>query len=103
MTARVTSIEAYRELWKSGKTYTQERKIVDLLVVGYLSRRDYTLQEISHELQFGINAVSGRVNGLKKKGAVVERPRRKCSITKRNVTPVTWSYPGGSPSWLATG
>ena len=101
--ARVTSISAYLSLKKSGQKVTQEQRIVDQLVVGYMGRKDYTLQELAKELELGINAVSGRVNGLKKKGAVIERPRRKCTVTQHNVTPVTWAYSSGSPSWLGTG
>ena len=101
--ARVTSISAYLSLKKSGQKVTQEQRIVDQLVVGYMGRKDYTLQELAKELELGINAVSGRVNGLKKKGAVIERPRRRCSVTRHNVTPVTWAYSSGSPSWLGTG
>jgi hypothetical protein len=101
--ARVTSISAYLSLKKSGRKVTQEQRIVDQLVVGYMGRKDYTLQELAQVLELGINAVSGRVNGLKKKGAVIERPRRKCTVTQHNVTPVTWAYSSGSPSWLGTG
>ena len=101
--AKLTSISAYLSLKKSGQKVTQEQRIVDQLVVGYMGRKDYTLQELANELELGINAGSGRVNGLKKKGAVIERPRRKCTVTQHNVTPVTWAYSSGSPSWLGTG
>lgn len=101
MSVRVTSMEAYREIKRTGKKRTQEQLVMDQIVVGYLRRRDYTLQELEKKLGIGINAVSGRVNGLKKQGLVIERPRRRCSVTQRKVTPVTWyRAQNGSSTWL---
>ena len=47
-----------------------------------------SLQEICDKTNFQINAVSGRVNDLKKSNQVVEASTRKCSITHKTITPV---------------
>ena len=47
-----------------------------------------SLQEICDRTNFQINAVSGRVNDLKKANQVVEAPTRKCTITRKTITPV---------------
>ena len=47
-----------------------------------------SLREISAITGFEINAVSGRVNTLKKEGRVLEGTRRKCFVTNRLITPV---------------
>ena len=48
-----------------------------------------TLKELSRESGLEINAVSGRINDLKKEGMIAECSKRKCSITNRTVIPVT--------------
>ena len=48
-----------------------------------------TLQEICNKTGMSINSVSGRVNDLKKENRVVESKKRKCSVTRKLVTPVT--------------
>mgnify|MGYP003985580479 CR=1 FL=1 len=82
---RSTSLIAYYELIDKGGGLTQEQKIVDLL------RRcsAKSLQEICSITGMAINAVSGRVNGLKKKGIVIEHEKRKCTVTGRLVIPVS--------------
>jgi len=65
---RTTSIIAYNDLKSSGKQPTQKQIILN------------ALREI--------NAVSGRVNDLKKSNQVVEARTRKCSITRKTITPV---------------
>ena len=47
-----------------------------------------SLREISAMTGFEINAVSGRVNTLKKEGRVLEGTRRKCFLTNRLITPI---------------
>jgi DNA-binding IclR family transcriptional regulator len=49
---------------------------------------DMTLKEISRLTGLEINAVSGRVNGLKKSGKLKEAQKRRCRVTGRFVTPV---------------
>ena len=47
-----------------------------------------SLQEICNKTGFAINAVSGRVNDLKKDGKLQTVEKRKCTITNRLVAPV---------------
>ena len=82
---RTTSKIAYDQLKTGGGKQTQEERIVEILREKQMgmSRR-----EISAMTGFEINAVSGRVNTLKKEGRVLEGTRRKCFITNRLITPV---------------
>ena len=82
---RDTSLEAFRELNESGQLGLQEQKIYDQIA---RHGEPLTLQEIAKATGIGINAVSGRVNGLKKKNLLEECEKRKCHLTKRTVTPV---------------
>ena len=91
---RSTSVSAYRRERERGAVMTQEN-----LILGFMSKmtpapRDWTLKEISRALRLEINAVSGRVNGLKKAGEVIECPKRECRITGRFVTPVRVRWEG---------
>jgi len=80
-----TSIVVYKEIIKEGKVSEQAQKILDVLkfMGSPLSGR-----EIMKYTGIEINAVSGRVNDLKKIGRVVECEQRPCSISKRTITPV---------------
>ena len=85
---RATSVSSYRREMDRGAVMTQEE-----LILGFMSKmtpapRDWTLKELSRALRLEINAVSGRVNGLKKAGDLIECPKRECRITGRMVTPV---------------
>ena len=51
----------------------------------------FSLKEISRQTGFEINAVSGRVNELKKDDLVKECTKRRCRITGRLITPVTFN------------
>ena len=81
---RDTSLEAFKGLKDSGQLGKQERIIFRALN----GSPPMTLQEISKKPDVQINAVAGRVNGLKKKGVVVESQKRVCRVTGRVVTPV---------------
>ena len=81
---RETSRGAYRELKDSGQLGKQERIICNALN----GNPPMTLQEICKATDIQINAVAGRVNGLKKKRVLVETERRVCKISGRMVTPV---------------
>ena len=81
---RSTSKEAYAELKEEGTLGKQEKTILAAMKHGW----NYSLQEISQLTGIAINAVSGRVNGLKKKGFVLECDKRPCSITGKSITPV---------------
>ena len=82
---RTTSIIAYNDLKSSGKQPTQKQIILNTLKK---NKTPMSLQEICDKTNFQINAVSGRVNDLKKANQVVEAKTRKCTITKKTITPV---------------
>ena len=82
---RTTSKIAYAQLKDSGGKQTQEERIVEILREKGTSM---SLREISAMTGFEINAVSGRVNTLKKEGRVLEGTRRKCFLTNRLITPI---------------
>jgi len=75
----------YQEIVKDGTVGKQAQKILNLL----FKSSPLSLREIKDKTEIEINAVSGRVNDLKKTGNVVECNRRKCSISGRLITPVT--------------
>ena len=82
---RTTSKIAYDQLKDSGGKQTQEERIVEILRDKGMSM---SLREISALTGYEINAVSGRVNTLKKEGRVLEGTRRKCFLTNRLITPI---------------
>ena len=79
-----TSIKAYNEIKFDGTLQRQEKEILHCMEKG----RDYSLQELSQITGIGINAISGRCNGLKKKDVLVCGEKRKCSITHRTIKPL---------------
>lgn len=80
---RDTSKLAYREINDEGVSSNQKEQILNAVAMGGSS-----LKEISQVTGIEINAVSGRVNDLKKEGRLEHAPKRKCSITNRLITPV---------------
>ena len=88
---RKTSKSAYDHNKKSGISGSQKRELFDLVDRMTNGRSSYgvTLKELSRESGLEINAVSGRINDLKKEGMIAECSKRKCSITNRTVVPVT--------------
>ena len=90
---RTTSRLAYKELNEDGTRRSQKETI--LFVIGMIPESDkdfgLSLKEIVRQTGFEINAVSGRVNDLKKDGSIEECIKRKCRITGRLVTPVTFA------------
>ena len=86
MSISTTSIEAYNDINSDGTSATQKNMILDTLdEIG----KPLSAREVSQITGIEINAVSGRINDLKKDGLLVEAEKRKCSITHRMVTPVT--------------
>ena len=83
---RTTSKMAYDELKISGKQPKQKDIIYSVLRKNV---SPMTLQEICNKTGMAINSVSGRVNDLKKENRVVESKKRKCTVTRKLVTPVT--------------
>ena len=88
---RKTSKNAYEYNKKSGISGSQKKELFDLVGRMINGRSGYgvTLKELSRESGLEINAVSGRINDLKKEGMIAECSKRKCSITNRTVVPVT--------------
>jgi len=84
---RATSTVAYHSLRDSGAAMKQEDKILECVSKSAFTD-DMTLKEISRLTGLEINAVSGRVNGLKKSGKLKEAQKRRCRVTGRFVTPV---------------
>ena len=82
---RNTSIIAFNDLKVTNKHRTQKQIILDALRE---NKTPMSLQEICDRTNFQINAVSGRVNDLKKSNQVVEASTRKCTITRKTITPV---------------
>jgi len=81
---RTTSLKAFKELNETGNSDNQQSQILNCMEIG----ENYSLREIKSLVHIDINAVSGRVNTLKKKGKLKEALKRKCSITDRLITPV---------------
>ena len=81
-----TSKQAYKDIVNSGTTLTQQQMILSIL--------DAVERPLSgREIMAGTGLeISGRVNDLKKAGKVIECSRRKCSVSKTMITPVTTSY-----------
>ena len=80
-----TSLMAYDELKTRGKQPKQKDIILNVLKG---CDKALSLQEICNKTGMAINAVSGRVNDLKKANQVVEATKRKCSVTCKTITPV---------------
>tara|TARA_R100001082_G_scaffold90263_1_gene56729 strand:- start:467 stop:727 length:261 start_codon:yes stop_codon:yes gene_type:complete len=80
-----TSRLAYKNIQKNGTSAIQKEIIFNLIV-------DYpeglTLKEISRKTNIEINAVSGRVNDLKKDFLLETTEKRRCKITGHLVSPV---------------
>lgn len=86
MSVRDSSTEAYHDITVKGITAAQSLEILDAVTD---RAHGWTLREIERKTGIAINAVSGRVNQLKKLKALRELERRPCSITGRSVIPVT--------------
>lgn len=90
--ARVTSRIAYKEINEDGTVVSQSDYIKSFVYDIPHQDKNFgiTLRELTRVTGFDINAVSGRVNELKKFGSVEECQKRRCRITGRLVTPVTY-------------
>ena len=84
-----TSKLAYKQIIDEGTSETQKKTILSIVKLHYNQvKRDMSLREISSRTGIEINAVSGRVNDLKKDGKLQTVEKRKCTITDRLVAPV---------------
>jgi len=89
MSVTTTSRIAYKELNKEGIGETQKTKIMYVVREHYnIHNEGISLREIASFTKFDINAVSGRVNDLKKDELLETTEKRRCSITKRLISPV---------------
>ena len=89
---RTTSKITYKQIKEDGTTVRQSEYIKSFIYSIPHNDKDFgiTLKEIARQSGLEINAVSGRVNELKKDGHVEECQKRRCRITGRLVTPVTY-------------
>ena len=87
---RTTSKLAYKEI-NEDNTISNQSEFIYRIVKDTCDDGHYenlSLKEIKSLTSIDINAVSGRVNELKKQGRLVEDSKRKCNITGRLITPV---------------
>lgn len=68
----------------TGRLGKQQQTILGKVQAG----RDYSLRELAALSGLEINAVSGRVNDLKKLNLLVEGEKRSCTVTGKTITPV---------------
>ena len=89
---RTTSKLAYKEINEDGTIRSQKDVLYFAINMIPESDRNFgiTLKELARQTGFEINAVSGRINELKKNDHIEECNKRKCRITGRLVTPVTF-------------
>ena len=84
-----TSRLAYLNINTDGTSDTQKKTILSLVRKNHkINSRDLSLREISRMTGYDINAVSGRVNDLKKDGLLETTTKRKCSITQKLISPI---------------
>jgi len=89
MSVTTTSKLAYKEIKEEGKATIQEVIIFDAVErYGQLKDDGMSLREIEELTGIDINAVSGRVNDLKKGGHLRTIEKRKCTVTNRLISPV---------------
>lgn len=75
---------AYQDMRDTGRLGKQQQTILGKVQAG----RDYSLRELAALSGLEINAVSGRVNDLKKLNLLVEGEKRACTVTGKTITPV---------------
>lgn len=80
-----TSKIAYKQIHDEGIS-TNQKELIYNLCLGYPD--GLSLREISKKTSIDINAVSGRVNDLKKVGLLTTIEKRNCKITGRLISPV---------------
>ena len=87
---RTTSKLAYKQINEDNTIKSQSEYIYRIIkdVCEQDAYENLSLKEIKSLTNVDINAVSGRVNELKKEGRLIEDSKRKCNITGRLITPV---------------
>jgi len=86
---RATSKAALLEERETGKVFSQEDKILEIVSIG----GDWSLQEImaAYRAKWGnieLSSVSARVNKLKEDKKLFEGDPRKCGVTSKTINPV---------------
>lgn len=87
-----TSKKAYKEINDEGIASSQKdvilKAVQDYNLLHIEKENGLSLREISKFTGYDINAVSGRVNQLKKDLKLKETDKRKCTISGRLINPV---------------
>tara|TARA_R110000823_G_C15548851_1_gene459072 strand:+ start:152 stop:487 length:336 start_codon:yes stop_codon:yes gene_type:complete len=92
MTVATTSRIAYKDINESGVVINQKEIIYNIVLdhgkAQWAKNNGMSLKEISKITGIEINAVSGRVNELKKENRLETINKRKCQITGSLISPV---------------
>ncbi len=96
MSVTTTSRIAYKDINESGVVINQKEIIYNIVLdhgkAQWAENNGMSLKEISKITGIEINAVSGRVNDLKKDNRLETATKRKCRITNRLIAPVVIKY-----------
>ena len=91
MSVTITSRIAYKDINESGVSKNQKEVIYETVANNCdadVFNLGISLKEISRRTGIEINAVSGRVNDLKKDNRLETIEKRKCTITHKLISPV---------------
>ena len=85
MTARDTSIEAYRKVSANGALLSYRQRLLNAIQDG----KTYTRLELSVSTRIPINAVTGAIHRMVRRGLLLEGDKRPCKITGHLAHPVS--------------
>jgi hypothetical protein len=84
-----TSKEAYKQINQDGTATTQKKHILKVVQEYYFKNGvGMSLREICKHTNYEINAVSGRVNDLKKQGKLDTWYKKKCPISYKTINAI---------------
>ena len=84
-----TSKQAYKEIHQEGIATTQKKPIFKVVQEYYFKNGvGISLREICKLTNYEINAVSGRVNDLKKQGKLNTWYKKKCPLSFRTINAI---------------
>jgi len=84
-----TSKQAYKEIHQEGIATTQKKHIFKVVQKYYFKNGvGMSLREICKLTNYEINAVSGRVNDLKKQGKLNTWYKKKCPLSFRTINAI---------------
>ena len=84
-----TSKEAYKQINQDGAATTQKKHILKVVQEYYFKNGvGMSLREICKLTNYEINAVSGRVNDLKKQGKLDTWYKKKCPISYKTINAI---------------